>query len=88
MRNLKLHHARLGRILKDARLKKGLNQQAAAAVIGFHDRRHLHLAENGSIGITAPKLARAIKLYSLKIHEVIEASVADYRDALKEFLEK
>jgi transcriptional regulator with XRE-family HTH domain len=88
VKGVRLENKRLGALLRSAREEEGLSLAAAAQILGYHDRAHMHLAESGKIGFTAKKLERAIRLYGMKIADVIEASASDYKEALGNFFGK
>lgn len=82
MKGLDHKHEHLGSLMRSLREKKGLSLESAASILGYHDRKHMSLAECGRIGFTARKLARAIKLYGVKPESIIKAAVKDFEESL------
>mgnify|MGYP001567339102 CR=1 FL=1 len=89
MRGIKIHHTRLGKLMKQGRERRGLVLEEAAMLIGLTNGQYLWRCEKGEHGnFPARSVVRALELYGIAKADAITAICDDFKAATIEYLRK
>lgn len=87
MKGLNRKSVHVSRLMKEGRERMGLSLEKAMMLLGFSSVNYLWRCENGDENFPASKLKRAGQIYKLKPQQIIDAAIADYREAMNAFME-
>lgn len=88
MRGIAIQYKKLGAILKDGRIRKGLELEEASMLIGITNGAYLWRCEKGMSNFPARSLRRALELYGIKAADATIAICDDFQAGTIDFLRK
>lgn len=86
MRGVPIIYGKLGVLLKDGRLRKGLELEEASMLIGITNGSYLWRCEKGVSNFPARSLGRALELYDIPVADSVIAITEDFKSGLIDFL--